>query len=51
MVNLSILINTVYSYDNSTLDTVFSVGLQGIRREDANRVEEIVLKTLETVAV
>ena len=37
-------------YDNSTLDSFFCVGLQGIREEDTAKVEEIVLNTLETVS-
>eukprot|EP01125_Pyxidicula_operculata_P015018 TRINITY_DN5078_c0_g1_i2.p1 TRINITY_DN5078_c0_g1~~TRINITY_DN5078_c0_g1_i2.p1 ORF type:complete len:685 (-),score=124.50 TRINITY_DN5078_c0_g1_i2:79-2133(-) len=37
-------------YNHSTRETFFSIGLQGVSEENAGKIEEIVLQTLESVA-
>lgn len=40
---------TLAGLDTSTKEPSFSVGLQGLRREDVGTVEKLVLDTLEKV--
>ena len=39
----------MYSYDNGTKDSSFSIGLKGIKPDDVDRVKKIIHETFDKV--